>query len=70
MIQIFLRAVGKFASALYLAGLAVFMGSALTRGSAVVTPDTLFRYELVLVVGLVVFQVGLFGKEIKGIIRK
>lgn len=66
MIGVFLRSVGKFASGLYLAGLAVIM----LRAPVTITPDALFKYEFALVVGLAVFQAGLFGKEILGIVRK
>ena len=66
MIGVFLRSVGKFASALYLTGLAVIMARAPIR----IVPDGLFHYELLLVSGLVLFQLGLFGSEIVGIFKK
>lgn len=70
MISVLLRSIGKFASALYLTGLAVFMTAALAHGSVRIVPDNLFPIEAGLVGGLVVFQLALFAGEIKGMLRK
>jgi hypothetical protein len=66
LIGVFLRSVGKFASALYLTGLALIMARAPIR----IVPDGLFHYELLLVCGLALFQFGLFGWEVVGVFKK